>query len=147
MKIAMGSDHAGYELKEYLKEYLKSQNYEIVDCGTDSKESVDYPLFGFKVGKLVSQNKVDKGIVICGTGIGISIACNKVKGVRCALVHDVTTAKYTRLHNDANCLAMGGQIVGKLVAKDIVDTWLKTDFEKGRHERRINLIKEFEENE
>lgn len=146
MKIAIASDHAGYELKEFLIDFLKSNDYEIHDYGATSLDSVDYPDYGIKVGKLVASKEYDYGIVICGTGVGISISANKVKGIRCALVNDATTAKLTKLHNNSNVLALGGQIIGKQVAKDIVSIWLQTEFEGGRHERRINKISEYEVN-
>ncbi len=142
MKISLGCDHGGYELKELIKKHLESKNIEVEDVGTYSLESVDYPDFGKKAAVLVAEKKVDLGIVVCTTGIGISIAANKVKGVRCALCTNEFTAKMTRLHNDSNMLALGAGVVGNNMAIAIVDTWLSTEFEGGRHERRVNKIEE-----
>lgn len=140
MKIGIGSDHGGYELKENIKEYLISKDIEIVDYGTDSLESVDYPDFGKKVANAVIQKEVDFGIVMCGTGIGISLAANKVRGIRCALCSDVFSAKMSKAHNNANMLAMGGRVLGKGLAIEIVQAFLDTSFEGGRHERRVAKI-------
>ncbi|KPU27405.1 ribose 5-phosphate isomerase [Caloranaerobacter sp. TR13] len=145
MKIALGSDHGGYELKEHIKKFLEEKNIEYVDYGTNSTESVDYPDFGHKVAKAVKEGKCDRGIVCCGTGIGISISVNKVPGVRCALVSDCYSARMSREHNDANVLALGARVIGRDLALEIVDIWLKTEFQGGRHERRVNKIKEIEE--
>lgn len=144
MKIAIGSDHGGYELKEHIKSYLDENGIEYVDCGTDSTESVDYPEFGQKVAEAVKEGKCDKGIVCCGTGIGISIAANKVPGIRCALCSDCYSAKMSREHNNANVLAMGARVLGRDLAIEIVSTWLKTDFQGGRHERRVDKIEGIE---
>ncbi len=140
MKIGISSDHGGYELKEYIKEYLDKKNIEYIDYGTNSLDSVDYPDYGFKLAKGVVSGEVDKGIAICGTGIGISIACNKVAGIRCALCSDTYSARMSREHNDANILALGGRVIGKDLALEIVSTWLKAEFQGGRHERRVNKI-------
>lgn len=143
MKVAMGCDHGGFDLKEAVKKKLTKQGVEVIDCGCYSKESVDYPAFARAAAKKVADGEADKGIVICTTGIGVSITANKVKGIRCALCHDVTTARMTRLHNDANVLAMGAGEVGQLVAFDIVDTFLGTEFSgEERHARRIAAIEE-----
>lgn len=139
-KIALGADHGGYALKEVIKKHLLEAGYAIEDLGTRSTESVDYPKYGKLVAQAVIEKKVDCGILVCGTGIGISIAANKVPGVRAALCTDVTMAKLTRQHNDANILALGGRIIGDVVALEIVDTFLKTDFEGGRHSRRVEAI-------
>lgn len=144
MKIGIGSDHGGFELKEYIKEYLKDNNIEFVDYGTNSPDSVDYPDYGRKVSEAVVASEVDRAIVICGTGIGISIACNKVKGIRCALCSDTYSARMSREHNNANILALGGRVVGKDLAIEIVKTWLESEFAGGRHERRVNKISEIE---
>ncbi|MCD5413516.1 MAG: ribose 5-phosphate isomerase B [Clostridiales bacterium] len=144
MKIAIGSDHGGFELKKYLIETLVAQGHNIDDFGTDSLKSVDYPVFALEVGKSVAENAHDRGILICGTGVGISIAANKIKGVRCALVSDCFTAKATRLHNDSNVLALGGRVIGKGLALEIIDIWLRTEFEGGRHQRRVDLISSIE---
>lgn len=140
MKISLGCDHGGYELKEYIKKHLENKGIEILDVGTDSLDSVDYPDYGEKAALLVANKEVDKGIVVCTTGIGISIAANKVDGIRCALCTDSFMAKMTRLHNDANMLALGAGIIGKNLAIDIVDTWLETEFEGGRHTKRVDKI-------
>ena len=138
MKIALGADHAGFELKEKIKEYLlKKGGIEVIDKGTNSKESVKY---GHAVANAVVSKEVDFGILVCTTGVGISIAANKIKGVRAALCTDTTTAKLTREHNDANILALGSGIVGQFVALDIVDTFLSTSFEGGRHQKRVDQI-------
>ncbi|QIB27678.1 ribose 5-phosphate isomerase B [Caloranaerobacter azorensis] len=145
MKIALGSDHGGYELKEHIKKFLEEKNIEYVDYGTYTTESVDYPDFGHKVAKAIKQGECDRGIVCCGTGIGISISVNKVPGIRCALVSDCYSAKMSREHNDANVLALGGRVVGVNLALEIVDVWLKTEFQGGRHQRRVDKIKGIEE--
>lgn len=144
MKIGIGSDHGGYELKEYIKEYFEKEHIQYIDYGTYSLDSVDYPDFGKKVSEAVVSGEVDRGIVICGTGIGISIACNKIKGIRCALCSDTYSARMSREHNDANVLALGGRVLGKDLALEIVSVWLKTDFAGGRHARRIGKISEIE---
>lgn len=144
MIIGIGSDHGGYELKEYVKKHLEERNIEYIDYGTNSEESVDYPEYGEKVGRAVVSGEVDRGIVICGTGIGISISANKVKGVRCALCGDTFSARMSRLHNDANVLALGGRVTARGLAMDIVDAYLDNDFEAGRHERRVKKIHEIE---
>ncbi|WP_022820009.1 ribose 5-phosphate isomerase B [Fusobacterium russii] len=141
MKIALGADHGGYELKEKIKKYLsQKEDIKIVDMGTYSTESVDYPKYGHMVAKSVVEKEVDFGILICGTGIGISIAANKVSGIRAALCTNTTMAKLTRQHNDANILALGARIVGDVLALDIVDEFLATSFEGGRHTRRVETI-------
>ena len=145
MKIGIGSDHGGYELKDNIKEYLIENNIEVIDYGTDSPESVDYPDFGKLVAEAVVSKEVDKGIVICGTGIGISIAANKVRGVRAALCNDSYSAKMSIEHNNANVLALGARVLGEGLALDIVNTWLNSKFQGGRHERRVNKINEIEE--
>lgn len=145
MKIGLGSDHGGFALKEAIKKYLEGNNIEFVDYGTYSEESVDYPDFGEKVGKAVVSGEVDRGIVICGTGIGISLAANKVKGIRCALVSEEYSARMSRMHNNANMLALGGRVTGDELAFSIIDTFLTTEFEGGRHERRVNKIMEIED--
>lgn len=144
MKIAIGNDHVGYELKEAVLEVLQERNIEVVDCGTFGTERVDYPVYGEKVAKLVSNGDVDQGIVICGTGIGISIAANKIKGIRAATCSEPYSAKLSKQHNNSNILAIGSRVIGKEVAKMIVNEWLDAEFEHGRHEDRIQLIKEIE---
>lgn len=142
MIIALGADHGGFELKEKIKKHLLEKNIEVLDLGTNSTESVDYPKFGHAVGHAIADKKADFGIVVCGTGIGISIAANKVPGVRAALCLNTTMARLTREHNNANILAMGGRIVGDVLALEVVDTFLATEFQGGRHERRVNTIEE-----
>lgn len=141
--IAIGCDHGGFELKQKVKEYLLAKNIPCMDMGCDGKESCDYPNFGHAVAKAVASGECEKGIVICTTGIGISISANKIKGIRCALCADTLSAKMTRLHNDANVLAMGAGIVGENLALEIVDTFLETPFSgEERHQRRIDLIEQ-----
>jgi ribose 5-phosphate isomerase B len=144
MKIALGADHGGYELKETIKEHLLNKGHEILDCGTDSSQSVDYPEYGFKVGKAVISKQVDMGIVVCGTGIGISIAANKVKGIRAALCTNSYMAKMAREHNNANILALGARVIGSGLALQIVDEFIATSFSGWRHTRRVDQIAEFE---
>ena len=139
--IAIGCDHGGYELKEKVVAHLKENNYEVKDFGCYSTDSVDYPVFGKAAAEAVASGECDKGIVICTTGIGISVSANKVKGVRCALCSDSLSAKMTRLHNDANMLALGAGFVGVNLALNIVDTFLNTEFSaEERHSRRVNMI-------
>jgi len=145
MQIAIGSDHAGFDLKEDIAGLLKSLNIDYLDCGTNSRDSVDYPDFGGKVSGLVSEGKIERGILICGTGIGMSIVANKFPNVRASLCNELFTAKMSRMHNDANILVIGGRIVGKDLALEIVRTWLATAFEGNRHLMRINKIKTIEE--
>lgn len=140
MKIGIASDHGGFALKEHLKKYLKTLNIEISDFGTDSEESVDYPIYGEICARAVADQKVERGIVCCGTGIGISIAANKVKGIRCALCTDENMAKLSRQHNNANIIALGGRTTSNEQAEKIVKVWLDTEFEGGRHQRRIDMI-------
>ena len=143
MKIAIASDHGGYDLKESLKCYLAGKGYDILDCGCNNKESVDYPDFARAAAKKVAAGECDKGIVICTTGIGVSITANKIKGIRAALCCNEHMAKMTRLHNDANVLAIGAAIVSQEEAKVITDTFLTTDFSgEERHQRRIDKIEE-----
>ena len=146
MKIFLGSDHGGFKIKELIKNHLKSKGYEIVDLGTNSTDSCDYPLFGIKVGESVVTNKDSKGIIVCSTGVGISIAANKVKGVRCALCWKKQIAEMCRRHNNANILALPGLHLEDKEALEIVNTWLNTDFEGERHERRVNIINDYDEN-
>ncbi len=144
MKIALGSDHGGYDLKETVKAYLDSKHIPYEDFGTDSKASCDYPIYGRAAAEAVASGQCDRGIVICTTGIGISITANKVKGIRCALCADPLSAEMTRRHNDANMLALGAGIVGPNLAERIVEVFLNTEFEGGRHARRVGLISEME---
>lgn len=141
MKVSIGCDHGGYDLKEHVKEHLTSKGYEVVDFGCPDKTSCDYPVFGRAAAEAVAKGECEKGIVICTTGIGISITANKVKGVRCALCSDPYAAKMTRLHNDANMLALGAGMLGFNMADEIVDVFFATDFShEEKHQRRINLI-------
>ena len=142
--IALGSDHGGFDLKETVKAYLDKENIPYKDFGCPNKESCDYPIFGRAAAEAVASGECEKGIVICTTGIGISIAANKVKGVRCALCSDTLSAELTRRHNDANMLAMGAGMIGKNLAERIVEVFLNTEFEGGRHARRVGLIEDME---
>ena len=143
--IAIASDHGGYRLKEHIKAYLTARGIQCQDFGTNSTESCDYPIFGKAAAEAVASGQCEKGIVICTTGIGISITANKVKGIRCALCGDPLSAELTRRHNNANMLAMGAGIIGPNLAERIVDAFLSAQFEGGRHERRVNLISAMEE--
>ena len=145
MKIAIGCDHAAYTFKEEIKAYLTAQGHTLIDKGCHSAERADYPDYGIAVGEAVAQGEVERGIVICGSGIGISIAANKVKGVRCALCLDVNMAHLSRQHNDANVLAMGARLIDVEMGKAIVDEWLVAEFEGGRHIGRIAKISRYEE--
>ena len=138
--VSIASDHGGYRLKEHIKAYLTAKGISVLDCGCDSLDSCDYPVFGKAAAQAVADGRCEKGIVICTTGIGISICANKVKGIRCGLCSDPLSAELTRKHNNANMLAMGAGIVGKNLAENIVDTFLNTQFEGGRHERRVNAL-------
>jgi len=140
MKIAIGSDHGGYALKKEVEQHLEEQGYAFEDFGCHSAESCDYPAFAEAVGKAVTTGGFDLGLLFCGTGIGISIAANKVPGVRAACCSDCFSAKYTRLHNDANILCLGGRVVGAGLACELVDLFLTTPFEGGRHQRRVDQI-------
>ena len=140
MKIATASDHGGFALKEEVKKHLMERGIEVLDLGTHSEESVDYPVYGKACGEAVASRKADLGIVVCGTGIGISIAANKVKGIRCGLCTSVEMARLTKQHNNANILALGGRTTETGLAMEIVDTWLDTEFEGGRHQRRVDLL-------
>ena len=141
MKIAIGCDHGAFALKEVVKAHLEGKGYEVCDYGTYSLASCDYPDFAEKAAKAVASGECEKGIVLCTTGIGISIAANKVKGIRCALLSDIWSAKMTREHNDTNMMAMGAAIVGEMLAKQIVDTWLGTEFSgEEKHQRRIDKV-------
>ncbi len=142
MKIVIASDHAGYFLKEKIKDFLDKEGYEVIDVGTYSTVSVDYPEYGYKAIEKILKGEADKGILICGTGLGMSIVANRFPKIRAALCHEPFSAQMARRHNDANVLALGGRLIGDGMAIEIVKTFLSTEFEKGRHERRINLIEE-----
>lgn len=145
MKIAIGSDHAGFELKTEVVGILRQLAGDVTDCGTNGTGSVDYPDFGAKVAELVSGGMVDRGILICGTGLGMSMVANKFPGVRAALCNDLFCAKMSRLHNDANVLVLGGRIIGRDLAAEIVRVWMSTAFEGERHLKRLLKIKSIEE--
>lgn len=144
MRVAIGADHAGFVLKTHLVGRLRDAGHEVVDLGTDSTEPVDYPLICAAVGRAVASARVDRGIVVGGSGQGEQVAANKVRGVRAALCNDLYTARYARLHNDANVLALGARVVGTGLAEEILDVWLTTEFEGGRHARRVAQIAEIE---
>ena len=148
MKIAIGNDHVAVEMKFHIMNYLQKQGHEVVSFGTDVSESCDYPVYAEKVAKAVVSGEFDKGILICGTGIGISIAANKIDGVRCALCSEPCSAKLTREHNDANILAMGARMIGPVMAESIVNAFLTTDFSGDeRHQRRIDLLSKLEQDQ
>ena len=142
IKIAIGSDHGGFEYKASIIKALQDKGYDVVDMGTYSPESCDYPIIAKKVARAVAKGDFEKGILVCGTGIGMSMAANKVKGIRAAVCGDTFSARATRAHNNANILCLGQRVVGEGLALDIVDIWLTTKFEGGRHEHRVNMIEE-----
>ena len=143
-KIVMASDHAGFDIKNTLVEQLKNDGYDVEDAGTYSKDSCDYPVFAEKACRYMLDGKAELCILVCGTGIGMSMAANKVKGIRAACCSDTYSAKYTRLHNDANVLCMGARVVGEGLAYEIAKVFLETEFEGGKHLRRINMISDLE---
>ncbi|MEO9899767.1 ribose 5-phosphate isomerase B [Nisaea sp.] len=138
--IVIGSDHAGYSLKQVLISHLEEKGWQIIDVGTNGADSVDYPDFGAAVAHALKDRKAPRGIAVCGTGIGISIAANRHDWVRAGLCHDITSARFCRQHNDANVLALGARLIGEEVAKDCVDVFLATEFEGGRHQRRVDKL-------
>ena len=140
MRISIACDHGAFDLKERLKAHLLEQGHQVTDCGTNSGESCDYPDFAAAAARLVADGSCERGVVLCTTGIGMSIAANKVKGVRCALCHEPLSAEMTRRHNDANMLAMGAGVTGGNLAERILDVFLSTDFEGGRHQRRVDKL-------
>lgn len=144
MKIAMGNDHSAIELKNIIKEFVESKGYEVIDFGTNTLESCDYPVFGEKVGRAVASGEADLGIVICGTGVGISLAANKVKGIRACVCSEPYTAKLSKMHNNSNVLAFGARVVGSEMAKMITEEWLDAKYEGGRHQRRVDMLMEIE---
>lgn len=144
MKIATGNDHTAVELKNIIKAFLEEKGHEVLDLGTNSTESCDYPVYGEKVGRAVASGEADLGIVICGTGIGISLAANKVKGVRACVCSEPYTAKLSRMHNNSNVLAFGARVVGSEMAKMITEEWLNAEYEGGRHQRRVDMLTEIE---
>ena len=145
MKIAMACDHGGLELKETIKQHLTERGFEVEDFGTYTKDSCDYPDYARPAAEAVASGACERGILVCTTGIGVSITANKVKGVRCALLSDPVSARLTRQHNDTNMMALGQGFVGPMLALQIVDTWLDTAFEGGRHQRRVDKISAIEE--
>ncbi|MDO4488887.1 MAG: ribose 5-phosphate isomerase B [Eubacteriales bacterium] len=144
MKIAIGNDHAAPELKNIIKAHLEERGIEVIDFGVAVGEKADYPVIGEKVAKCVASGEADAGIAMCGTGIGISISCNKVKGIRAAVCSDCYSAKLCKVHNNANILCFGARVVGDELAKMMVDCWLDAEFEGGRHQRRVDLIMDIE---
>ena len=147
MKIGIGNDHSAVEMKQEISKYLQSKGYEIVNYGTDSTESYPYPTAALNVANAVVEKKVDCGILICGTGIGIGIAANKVKGIRCATCSEPYSAKLSKMHNNSNILSFGARVVGVELAKMIVDSWLEAEFEGGRHAQRVQMIQDIENDE
>ena len=146
MRFAIGNDHAGVEMKKELTEYLEKQGHTVENVGTDSTEAFDYPIAGYKVGKKVAAGEVDLGILICGTGVGISLAANKVHGIRACVCSDPTTARLSRQHNNTNIIAFGARIIGMETAKHILDEWINAEFAGSeRHHRRVDMITEIEE--
>ena len=140
MKIAVACDHGGLQLKRALVRYLASKGHEVIDFGTDTEESCDYPDYALPAAEAVAAGRCERGILVCGTGIGVSLVANNVPGIRCAHCHDTYSAKYTRLHNDANMLAFGQRVIGEGLMEEIVDVFLSTDFEGGRHQRRLDKL-------
>ena len=147
MKIAIGNDHVGVELKQHLVDYLSAKGHEIVNFGTDTAASTDYPIYAERVSRAVVSGECDRGILICGTGLGISISANKVHGVRCAVCSEPVSAELARQHNDANIIAMGARIIGPVMAEAIVDVCLNTEFQAGRHQRRVDMIMKLDRGE
>jgi len=146
MKVVIASDHGGVNIRQEIIKLMDEMGIEYEDLGAECGVSVDYPDYALPVARKVASGEVDRGILVCGTGIGMSIAANKVEGIRCALVHDTFSAKATREHNDSNVLAMGERVIGPGLARDIAKIWLTTEFEGGRHENRVNKIKAIEQN-
>ncbi len=145
MKLAIGNDHAALEMKKEIAAHLESKGIELVDVGTNSPDSFHYPISGYKAAKLVASGEVDGGIIICGTGVGISLAANKVDGIRCCVCSEPYSAKLSKQHNNTNMLAFGARVVGIETAKMIVDEWLNTTFEGGRHQTRVDMIMEIQD--
>lgn len=147
MKIVIGNDHTAVELKNHIKEFLENKGYDVTDFGTSSGERTDYPIYGYKVARSVADKEFDFGILICGTGIGISLAANKVKGIRAAVCSEPYSARLTRAHNNANIIAFGARVVGPSMAEMIVEEFLTTEYEGGRHQKRIDMISAIENGE
>lgn len=144
MKIAIGNDHTAIDMKNTIKAHLLERGYEVLDLGTNLTESCDYPVYGEKVGRAVVAGEADLGIAICGTGVGISLAANKVKGIRACVCSEPYTARLSRMHNDSNVLAFGARVIGDEMAKMITDEWLDAEYEGGRHQRRVDMVMEIE---
>lgn len=147
MRIGIGNDHSAVEMKREVMKFLQDLGYEVINYGTDSTESCDYPVYGEKVGQAVASKEVDLGILICGTGVGISLAANKVKGIRAVVCSEPYSARLSRQHNNTNILALGARVVGIELAKMIIEEWLNAEFEGGRHQRRVDMIMEIENKE
>ena len=145
MKLAIGNDHVALEMKKEIKEYLLQKGMEVIDVGTDSGERFNYPISGYRVARLVADGKVDGGVLICGTGVGISLSANKVKGIRACVCSEPYTAKLSKQHNNTNIIAFGARVIGVETAKMIVDEWLAAEYEGGRHQIRLDMIQEIEE--
>ena len=144
-KLAIGNDHTAVEMKNEIMAYLEEKGYEVVNVGTDSPERFNYPVSGYKVAKMVASGEVDGGILICGTGVGISLAANKVKGIRAVVCSESYSARLSRMHNNTNIVAFGARVIGVETAKDIVDAWLGAEYEGGRHQVRVDMLAEIEE--
>ena len=147
MKIAIGNDHTAVQMKNHIKNYLEERGHEVVNFGTDSEERCDYPVYGKKVAEAIVKGECERGILICGTGIGISLAANKVKGIRAAVCSESYSARLTRQHNDANIIAFGARVVGEATAEMIVKEFINTEYEGGRHQRRVDMISAIEQGE
>ena len=145
MKLAIGNDHVAVEMKKEIKAYLEAKGIEVLDVGTDSTERFNYPISGYKVAKLVAEGQVDGGVLICGTGVGISLAANKVHGIRACVCSEPYTARLSKQHNNSNIIAFGARVIGIEMAKMIVDEWLNAEFMGGRHQTRVDMIMEIEE--
>ena len=143
-KLAIGNDHVAVDMKNEIMAYLQEKGYEVINVGTDSTERFNYPVSGYKVAKMVASGEVDGGILICGTGVGISLAANKVKGIRAVVCSEPYSARLSRMHNNTNCVAFGARVVGIETAKDIVDAWLGAEYEGGRHQVRIDMLAQIE---
>ena len=145
MKLAIGNDHVAIEMKKEIQAFLEAKGIEVINVGTDVPGSFDYPISGYKVGKLVASGEVDGGVLICGTGVGISLAANKVDGVRCCVCSEPYSAKLSKMHNNSNIIAFGARVIGVEMAKMIVEEWLNAEFEGGRHQRRVDMIMEIQD--
>lgn len=145
MRIGIGNDHVAFDLKNEIMEYLRGKGHEVIDYGTSSKERCDYPVYGKAVAESVVSGETERGILICGTGVGISLAANKIRGIRAVVCSEPYSAMLSRQHNNTNILAFGARVVGSELAKMIVDAWLEAEYEGGRHQKRIDMIKEIEE--